>query len=164
MGCNCGKNKGRNLRVTTQNKSNIVKSTDIKLDNIEQPVEQENLDKNLPLLDNSKNPLKNLINAAKTQNNKIKWFKDGVSGIVKCLTEDIAYTDEDIQKNRDICRECPHSTKGKNNTLTMTSQCMGINPDTGEVCGCFILCKTQNGECPLSKWSTIKITIEKNDI
>lgn len=166
MGCNCGKNKGRNLRVVSQNKSDVstVKSDKVVDTIVEEPIIDTEIKENTPILDNSKNPLKNLLKAASTQSDKIKWFRDGANGIIKCLTEDVAYTDEDIQKNRDICRNCQHSTKGKGDKLNMTSQCMAINPDTGEVCGCFILCKTQNGECPLRKWNTIKITIENNNI
>ena len=109
--------------------------------------------------ENNKGVIGNLLSAAKSQNNKIKWFKDGVSGIIKCLKEDVLYTDLDIQKERDVCRDCEYSTKDKNGRLTQTSQCMGIDPNTGASCGCFILCKTQAGTCPLEKWKTTPITI-----
>lgn len=175
MGCNCGKNKGRSLKIesadairlqnTPQNQI-IPKSgnTNIKEQILEpSPVERDPNKKLLNIEQLEDNPIKNLIQAASQQKNKIKWFKDGLTGIFKCLSDDVLYTDEDIQKNRDVCRECPFSTKDKKNKLTMTSQCMAKDPNTGAPCGCFILCKTQADKCPLNKWTTVQLTIDKND-
>lgn len=110
---------------------------------------------------NATNSIKTLAKAASTQDNKVKWFKDGVTGILKCIGNISLYTDEEIGKNRQICRTCEFSTKvdGK---LVANSQCEAKDPKTGEICGCFILCKTQSGPpCPLNKWT--HLTINGND-
>lgn len=99
----------------------------------------------------------NLVKAAASQPDIVKWFKDGVNGLIKCAGNISIYTDEQIQKNRDACRECPHSTK-TDGKLTMQSQCMAPDPNkNGAACGCIILCKTQTDKCPLGKWATLTI-------
>lgn len=104
-------------------------------------------------------PVKNIIEAASKQANIFKWFRDGISGIAKCFTGSSLYTDEDIVKNRDVCRTCEHSTKDESGKLTIQSQCMGPDPEqNGAPCGCPIICKTQTGKCPLNKWTHITIS------
>lgn len=100
----------------------------------------------------------NLQKAASSQQSLFKWFKDGVSGIVKCVTNNVSYSDEQIKSNRDVCRQCKDSTKDQNGQLTLKSQCMAVNPADGQVCGCFIVCKTQTDKCPLGKWTDITIS------
>lgn len=105
-----------------------------------------------------KNVVGNLLKAANDNPDKIGWFKDGISGLIKCVIGEKPYTDEEIQKNRDICRECPHSTKNEEGKITMKSQCMGPDPlKNGAACGCFILCKSQVGKCPIGKWTHLKV-------
>lgn len=104
-----------------------------------------------------KSVLNNLIKAAKEQPNKIEWFIEGLTGLVKCATNDKSYSDEDIKKNRDVCRTCEHSTK-KDGKLTSSSQCMAPNPEKGGApCGCNVSCKSQTGKCPLEKWTHLTI-------
>ena len=103
-----------------------------------------------------KSVVKNLFDAASQQPDKIKWFKDGVTGIFKCLVGDVKYSDANIISNRDICRQCPHSTK-TDGKLTKKSQCAAIDPKTNAPCMCIILCKTQSGDCPLKKWTPLTI-------
>lgn len=105
--------------------------------------------------------LQNLRKAAESQPDKLKWFKDGATGILKCLAGVHIYDDEDIQKNREVCRNCPHSTK-TSGKLVATSQCMAID-ESGKACGCFILCKSTQGTCPLNKWTTLTISQKKYD-
>lgn len=104
---------------------------------------------------------KNFKKAFKSQPDKISWFLDGVSGLYKCLTKDVEYTPEQISANRDVCRTCEHSTRNPKGNIFVHSQCMAIDPATNAPCGCFILCKTQVGECPLGKWVTL--TVESKD-
>lgn len=104
-------------------------------------------------------PIKNLGKAWSEQPDKVKWFKDGATGILKCLDGQTAYTDGDIIANRNICRNCEFSTK-TNGKLTATSQCMAIDPETNAPCACIITCKTQVGACPLNKW--VHLTIKKS--
>jgi hypothetical protein len=101
----------------------------------------------------AKNIVDNLTQSFVEQPDKLKWFKSGVNGILKCVGEKVIYIDEEIQKNRDICRGCEFATK-TDGKLTKTSQCMGPDPNkNGAPCGCFILCKTQvDPRCPLGKW------------
>ena len=108
------------------------------------------------------NVVKNLAKAVVQQPNTIKWFKDGVTGIIKCIEGKTLYSDEQIVKQRDVCRECENSTKidGK---LTGTSQCMAVDPETGAPCACFIICKTQTGTCPLNKWANLTISIKDKE-
>lgn len=107
-------------------------------------------------LKNAVKPVTNLVEAAKTQPDKIKWFKDGVSGIIKCIGEKQSYTDQEIIQNRDVCRQCEFSTK-TDGKLTMNSQCMAKD-ENGQICGCFLLCKTSSGpNCPLKKWTHLTI-------
>lgn len=101
---------------------------------------------------------KNLAKAFKAQPDKLSWFFDGVSGIYKCVTGQKEYSDEQIKLNRDACRGCEYSTKNSKGNITVHSQCMAIDPETNAACGCFILCKTQVGKCPLNKF--IDLTIE----
>jgi hypothetical protein len=104
----------------------------------------------------------NLVKAVVQQPDKIKWFKDGVSGIIKCVDGQTIYTDEQIVQNREGCRQCEHSSKvdGK---LTATSQCTAIDPETNAPCMCFIICKTQVGTCPLRKWVDLTVSITKTE-
>lgn len=101
----------------------------------------------------------NMTKVVQEQPDKIKWFKDGITGLFKCITGDTKYTDAEIIINREACRTCEYSTKvdGK---LTKKSQCMAPNPENNNApCGCFILCKTQTGPCPLNKF--VNLTISK---
>lgn len=99
----------------------------------------------------------NIVKAAASQPDIIQWFKDGVSGIVKCIGGISIYTDEQIQHNRNICRGCIHSTK-TDGKLTAQSQCMAPDPlKNGAACGCIILCKTQTDKCPLGKWASLTV-------
>jgi hypothetical protein len=102
--------------------------------------------------------VKNLKEAASQNPNPFNWFRDGLTGIVKCLTGQTLYTDEEIVKNRDVCRLCEHSTKNEKGELTSKSQCMAPDPAKENApCGCFIICKTQTDKCPLSKWTHLTI-------
>lgn len=105
-------------------------------------------------------PVKNFGKALVEQPDKVKWFKDGVTGILKCLDGQTLYSDGDIIENRNVCRGCEFSSKidGK---LTATSQCMAIDPETHAPCACIITCKTQTGACPLNKW--VHLTIKKSN-
>jgi len=103
------------------------------------------------------NPIVNTFEAAASQSNLLLWFKDGITGLAKCFTNEIKYNDDQISAHRDICRKCEFSTK-KNGNLTTGSQCMAPDPArNGAACGCFILCKTQVGECQLKKWTELTI-------
>lgn len=105
------------------------------------------------------NTIGNLAMAAIKQPDIVEWFKDGITGIVKCMGGS-SYSDEQLVQNRNACRECPHSTK-TDGKLTMQSQCMAPDPaKSGAPCGCIIMCKTQVGTCPLGKWT--QITINNN--
>lgn len=99
----------------------------------------------------------NLVTAAVQQPDVIKWVKDGTTGLLKCLEGKTLYTDQEIVKNREMCRNCEHATKvdGK---LKSTSQCMAPDPETKVPCGCFIVCKTQTDKCPLNKFTPITIS------
>lgn len=109
------------------------------------------------------NPVKNIASAAISQSNVFRWFRDGITGLVKCFTGSSLYSDEDIIKNRDVCRECEHSTK-TDDRLTLQSQCMAPDPQQNNApCGCFITCKTQTGKCPLNKWTTLTISTDKQE-
>ena len=110
---------------------------------------------------NKNNPVSNLIQAAKQQPDKIKWFKDGINGLMKCMDQQTSYTDEEIKANRKTCAECPYSTKNSEGKLTATSQCMAIDPETKAPCACFIICKTQSGKCPIGKWTSLTINDRK---
>jgi hypothetical protein len=105
--------------------------------------------------------VRNLSEAGSKAPNAFNWFRDGITGIVKCLTGTTLYTDEEIIKNRDVCRKCEHSTKNNKNELSSKSQCMAPDPSKNNApCGCFIICKTQTDKCPLSKWT--HLTVDKN--
>lgn len=107
-------------------------------------------------------PLRNLIEAGGQQTDKFSWFRDGITGIVKCFTGQSKYSDEDIVKNRDVCRKCPHAAIADDGKLTNASQCMAPDPGkNGAPCGCFIVCKTQNGECPINSWTHLTINRDK---
>lgn len=106
-------------------------------------------------------PLANLKEALVAQPNKVKWFLDGASKLYKAATGETIYSDADITSNRDICRGCEFASK-TNGKLTMTSQCMAIDPETNAPCGCFILAKTQQGVCPLKNWISTPLTIKKS--
>lgn len=100
----------------------------------------------------------NLGRAALAQKFPIKWFKDGLSGLIKCLEGDTLYDDDGIKYNRDQCRNCPHATKDESGNLTVKSQCMAPDPEQNNApCGCLLLCKTQTGKCPLNKFTEITI-------
>ncbi len=105
---------------------------------------------------------KRMYEAAKQQPNLIGWFKDGVTGLIKCALGKQDYTDVEIQQNRDVCRGCEHSTKNEKGDLTNKSQCMAPDPEKGGApCGCIIMCKTQVGKCPLNKWTHLTINRDK---
>ena len=106
----------------------------------------------------------NLGKAAVAQTNVLQWFRDGVSNLVKCLNESQNYTDEDIRLNRQVCKTCEYATL-VDGELATTSQCMAPDPEkNGAPCGCFLVCKTQVGRCPLNKWTTTfqKVTINES--
>jgi hypothetical protein len=105
---------------------------------------------------NSGKVVKNLVQAAIKQPDPVKWFRDGVSGVIKCISGKYIYSDEDIVKNREVCRTCEFSSK-TDGKLTISSQCQAIDPATGTPCQCFILCKTAEGKCPLKKWTHLTI-------
>jgi hypothetical protein len=106
----------------------------------------------------------NIATAAKQQPNKFKWFRDGVTGLAKCVGHQSKYSDQDIKINRDACRNCEHSTK-QDGKLTSMSQCMAPDPERGGApCGCFVMCKTQSGDCPLKVWKTTPITLNGNNV
>jgi hypothetical protein len=105
---------------------------------------------------------KNLVKASIEQPDKIRWFKDGLTGILKCIDGQTLYSDEVIVQNRNICRECEFSSK-TDGKLTATSQCMAVDPETGAPCGCFIICKTQTGKCPVEKWANLTISVSKTE-
>lgn len=99
----------------------------------------------------------NVVKAVKTQSNPLRWFKDGVSGLLKCVTSDVSYSDEQIIANRAACGGCEYATR-KNGEVFPMSQCMAPDPEKGgEVCGCFIMCKTQVGKCPLGRFTDLTI-------
>lgn len=102
-------------------------------------------------------PILNLIKAGAGQENKVSWFLDGVTGLKKCVTNDVDYSKEQIESNRQSCKDCEYSTK-KDGKITTFSQCMAPDPvKNNQPCGCFILCKTQAGKCPLGKWTDLTI-------
>jgi hypothetical protein len=104
-------------------------------------------------------PIANIISAGLSQKNKLSWFIEGVTGLKKCITNDKDYSKEQIEINREACKNCEFSTKSEGK-VTTSSQCMAPDPaKDNKPCGCFILCKTQVGKCPLNKW--IDITIKK---
>lgn len=103
------------------------------------------------------NIVKNLYTAAKAQPNKLKWFADGTTGLIQSVGGIRDYTPEDVQKNRDTCRDCEFSTKNSSGKLNALSQCMA--PDhNGAPCACFILAKSENGDCPKGKYTTLRIS------
>lgn len=107
-------------------------------------------------LNNITGVAKNLSAAATSNPDVFRWFRDGLSGIVKCVLGQQRYSDADIVKNRDVCRGCEYSTKTEDGKLTVQSQCMRPDPTKNNApCGCFITCKTQVGEC--DKWTTLTI-------
>ena len=107
---------------------------------------------------NNKGVVANIIGAGVSQSKPFHWFKDGIKGLIKCMGMKSIYTDEEIQINRDICRDCEHSTKNNEGKLYVYSQCMAPDPKkNGEKCGCFITCKTQVDKCPLEKFVPITI-------
>lgn len=109
-----------------------------------------------------RNVVSNLVEAASSQSDKFKWFRDGITGIVKCWAGQTKYSDEEIVKNRNFCRECEYATK-EDGKITTKSQCMAPDPTkNGEKCGCFIVCKTQSGKCPIDKFTYITNSIRKD--
>lgn len=115
--------------------------------------------------DTIKGVLKNLGRAATSQNSKLQWFKDGLSGLIKCLNVKQEYSDEQIKANRSICLGCEYSTKRDNGELFPQSQCMAPDPvKDGAACGCFITCKSMVDKCPLDKWTPTPLTVEKKDL
>lgn len=106
--------------------------------------------------------IKNMIEAGAKQPGKIKWFKDGINGLIKCLEGKSIYSDEDIQKNRDTCRLCEFSSRNTDGKINLSSQCMAPDPAKNNApCGCFIVCKTsQDPKCPLGKWTTTPLTVK----
>ena len=98
----------------------------------------------------------NLLKAAVQQPDAVKWFKDGVTGLLKCLEGVTIYSDKEIIANRDVCRACEFSTK-TDGKLTASSQCTATDPKTGAPCMCFVLCKTQVDVCPLGKFTNLTV-------
>lgn len=111
-----------------------------------------NKNKNAEKETKEKGFLGTVIEAAKKQPDKLRWFKNGVTGVIRAIGEPSDLTDEQIKERRDICRECPHSTK-KDNKLVTTSQC--------KECGCSILLKSMlsTEKCPKDKWQPITLSI-----
>jgi hypothetical protein len=137
MGCNCNNNQ-----------SSFPKNNEVKIPNRPSDTVKTSV-------------ISNLIEAGKTQENKLQWVTKGVNGILKSLTGETIYSDDDIQKNRDYCRNCQYSTK-KDGKLTNFSQCMAPDPQKdGAKCGCFIEHKTRTDICPLKIWKTVPLTINK---
>ncbi len=103
--------------------------------------------------------IKNMLEAGSKQINKVQWFKDGITGIIKCIEGKTLYSDEDIKINRDTCRKCEFSSKNSDGKLSLSSQCMRPIPEKdGAPCGCFLTCKTQVGpHCEF--WPTTPLTI-----
>jgi len=148
-GCNKGPSLFRKRNKDVDNKPSVV---------------SRNNNNNISISEVSVNPkqsvIRNLIKAASSQPNAIKWFRDGVSGIIKCLEGNVLYTDSEISENRQVCQDCEFSTKNDKGKLTLSSQCMAPDPERGGApCGCFIVCKTQSGSCPIHKW--VHLTINK---
>lgn len=112
-----------------------------------------------PGVSNVGSAMNNLIKAGAAQEKKLRWFRNGVKGLIKCIGHSTIYSEADICQNRQTCRECSYSTK-QDGKLTTTSQCMYPDPKQGGApCGCFILCKTQSDICPAKKFTTTPITI-----
>lgn len=107
----------------------------------------------------------NFLKAAKSQHkNLFSWVIDGVSGIIKCIEGKTLYSDEGIENNRNICSQCEFATeKEGDGELTLGSQCMAKDSQ-GKICGCFLICKTQTGICPLGKFIPLNINISKGDL
>ena len=104
------------------------------------------------------NIIMNLTKAGLAQKSPFKWFKDGLSGLIKCLDGDLLYDDDGIKFNRLACKDCEYSTKDDNGNITLKSQCMAPDPkNNGAPCACFITCKTQSDTCPLNKFTTLTI-------
>ncbi len=104
--------------------------------------------------------VKNMASAAMKQPDFVKWFVDGATGLLRSLGGQLDYTPEDVLKNRAACKTCEFSTKDERGNSTAHSQCMAPDPNNNNApCGCFILAKTETGECPLGKWKTTKLTI-----
>jgi hypothetical protein len=103
------------------------------------------------------NFLQNIVHAAVQQPNKVAWFVEGLTGLKKCVSNEVDLSPEQIQSNRETCKGCEFSSK-TDGKVTTTSQCMAPDPAKGnKPCGCFILCKTQVGACPLNKWVNVTI-------
>jgi len=113
-----------------------------------------------PTVPSDKGLVANLIEAGATQERPLSWFLDGASKLAKCILKEPSYPDHQIRSNREACKNCIHSTKNTAGKVTTLSQCMAPDPaKDGAKCGCFILCKTQVGECPLKLWDlTISAT------
>lgn len=107
--------------------------------------------------------MRSMYEAAISQPNKITWIRDGITGLIKCALGKQDYSDTDIQKNRDVCRDCEFATKNDKGELTNKSQCMAPDPTKNNApCGCIIMCKTQVGECPKKKWTHLTINGSNN--
>ena len=101
--------------------------------------------------------VREIVKIAKDRPDRLQWFVDGVTKLAKCVTGGKDYSDQEIVKNREACENCEFSTK-KDGKLHTHSQCMAPDPaKNNQPCGCFILCKTQVGTCPLSKFVTLSI-------
>lgn len=109
---------------------------------------------------------KNLVTAAISAPEIFSWFRDAITGIVKCFNKQQIYNDDNIIKNRADCGNCEHSTK-TDGKLTVQSQCMAPDPNKENApCGCFIVCKTMVDKCPLNKWTStpVEITLRNKPI
>lgn len=103
--------------------------------------------------------MKNIIKTAVNRPDKLSWFVDGLSGLIKCVTNQKEHSKQEIEYNRSVCGSCEFATKNTEGKLYTHSQCMRPDPEkNNQPCGCFILCKTQVGLC--DKWT--ELTINKS--
>jgi len=143
MGCGCSKNRGSpdNVPLKPMFKEDRVSKADYP--------------------ETKNGPVKNLIKAGLQQPDKTKWFLTGVKNLGKAILGDNIYTEDDVRNNIDICRGCEFSTKNESGRLTVNSQCMAKDPATGAPCGCFIKAKARTDVCPLNKWTSVPLTVNK---
>lgn len=108
----------------------------------------------------AKTAIANIVKAGSQQPDKLMWFVDGLTGLIRSAGGSLHYDVSGVKSNRDSCRDCEHATKNGVGELHTLSQCMAPDPTkNGAACGCFILAKTEVGECPLGRWTATKITI-----
>lgn len=101
--------------------------------------------------------MREIVRVGKSQPDRLQWFIDGVTGLAKCFTNQTEYPKDQIESHRKTCETCEFATKKEGRIFTH-SQCMAPDPENqNKPCGCFILCKTQVGKCPLNKWTQLTI-------